>query len=61
MEHQASAYRSLQLEHVGDDGGLPLHGLPLGLDSPYPCNGPWFLHLRIGSDRYQLYQRPGGP
>jgi hypothetical protein len=61
MEHLAFAYRNMQLQHIGDDGGLPIYGLPVGLDNPNACNRPWLLHLRVGADRYQLYQGPGGP
>jgi hypothetical protein len=51
----------MQLQQIGEDGGLPLYGLPLELGNPYPCNGPWVIHLKVGTDRYRRYQRPGGP
>ncbi len=61
FEHQASAYANLSLEQIGDADGMPIYGLPLNLDNPYRCNGPWFIHLKLGPDEFRRYQRPGGP
>ncbi len=61
FEHQASAYEGMRLQRIGEDGGLPIFGLPLNLSNPYPCSGPWFIHLKVGADRYWRYHRSGGP
>lgn len=61
FEHQAAAYQNVQLQEIGSDGGLAVYGLPLNLNNPYPCNGPWHVHLKTGADQYWRYRRPGGP
>ena len=58
FERGALAYRELSLKQVGSYGGIGIYTLPLEADG---CNGPWFLHLKVGSDSYLRYQRPGGP
>ena len=61
FEHQASAYRAIPVRRLGEDGGLSIYGLPVGLNSGSMCNGPWFVHLQVGPDKFRRYQRPGGP
>ena len=63
FEHQAVAYASLKLERTSEDGGLAIYSLPLNVyvNATEGCNGPWFFHLKVGTDRYWRYQRPGGP
>lgn len=63
FEHQAVAYASLKLEKTSEDGGLAIYSLPLNVyvNATEGCNGPWFFHLKVGTDRYWRYQRPGGP
>ena len=61
FEHGAYSYRNLSLKQVGSDGGLAIYALPIEPMTSNPCDGPWFIHLKVGADRYVRYQRPGGP
>ena len=63
FEHQAVAYAGLRLQQTSEDGGLAIYSLPLDAytNPTQGCNGPWFLHLKVGADRFWRYQRPGGP